>query len=200
MHTRHLMLNAVLTSKRALILTLILSAGAASPALANETVTRKHEKPVSGEVTGVTKTEVTVKITTPKESTVKIPANEILNIAWTGEAPECNVARSDENGGRYTKAIDGYQKALQSSKSTNPLAKTDLEYAIARTMAKQGLADPNKADDAIKKLEDFRKQQGDNYRFFDAVNYLGQLYTVKNDLASRDDCPEEVRRVPQTAG
>jgi tetratricopeptide (TPR) repeat protein len=188
MHMHHQPLIAALS--------LILAAGIVPAARGNETITRKHDKPVSGEVTGATKTEVTVKVTTPKEATVKVPANEIVNIAWTGEPPECNVARSDENGGKYTRAIDGYQKALQSTKSTNPLAKTDLEYCIARASAKLALADPAKADDAIKKLEDFRKQQADHYRFFDALNYLGQLYTVKNDLVKAKSAYEALGKAP----
>lgn len=177
-------------------LSLLLAAWTVSSARANETITRKRDKPVSGDVTAASKTEVTVKITTPKESTVKIPANDIVNIAWSGEAPECNVARSDENGGRYAKAIDGYQKALQSAKSTNPLAKIDLEYCIARTTAKMALADPTKADDAIKKLEDFRKQQADHYRFYDSLNLLGQLYTAKNDLAKAKSSYEALGKAP----
>ena len=84
-----------------------------------ETVNRKREKNLSGEVASVTKTEVQVKVKTPKEETVKVPANDVASIEWTGEPPECKVARSDENGGRYQKAIDGYQKALQSNKASS---------------------------------------------------------------------------------
>src|SRR6516165_1802437 len=95
-------------------LTLVSIGLTASRAQAAETITRKREKAISGEVTGVTKTEVSVKVKTPKEDTLKITPNEITNIAWSGEPPECNVARKDEEGRRYQKAIDGYQKALQS--------------------------------------------------------------------------------------
>jgi tetratricopeptide (TPR) repeat protein len=163
-------------------LTLVSIGLTASRAQAAETITRKREKAISGEVTGVTKTEVSVKVKTPKEDTLKITPNEITNIAWSGEPPECNVARKDEEGGRYQKAIDGYQKALQSGKGSNPLMKTDLEFGIARATARMALADASKIDDAIKKLEDFRSKQGDHYRFYDCVNFLGQLYAAKKDF------------------
>ena len=163
-------------------LTFVFAVASGAPALAIETITRKREKPLSGEVSGVSKTEVTVKVKSPKEDTLKLPANEILSIAWTGDVPETGVARSDENAGRYQKAIEGYQKALQSSKATNAYAKADLEFGIARSSAKLALGEPAKIDDAIKKLEDFRSKQSDHYRFYDAVNYLGQLYAAKNEL------------------
>ncbi len=146
-----------------------------------ETINRKREKNLSGEVSSVSKTEVQVKVKTPKEDTIKVPANDIASIEWSGEPPECKVARSDENGGRYQKAIDGYQKALQSNKASNAFLKTDLEFGIARAMAKLALTDPSKLDEAIKKLEEFRGKNGDFYRFYDAVNYLGQLHAAKKD-------------------
>src|SRR5258708_18529313 len=97
-----------------------------------ETINRKREKNLSGEVSSVTKTEVQVKVKTPKEDTIKVPANDIASIERSGETPQCKVARSHANGGRFQKAIDGYQKALQSNKASNASLKTHLEFAIAR--------------------------------------------------------------------
>jgi tetratricopeptide (TPR) repeat protein len=171
-------------TRRNLICVLSLSAllTAVSSARAAETINRKRDKAISGEVTGMTKTEVTVKVTAPKADTIKVPANEIASIAWSGESADCNVARKDEEGGKYQKAIDGYQKALQSSKSPSANLKNDLEFGIARATGKMALADSSKIDEAIKKLEDFRSKQGDHYRFYDAVNLLGQLYSAKKDF------------------
>ena len=160
----------------------IMLAASGSSVSAAETITRKRDKPISGEVTAVSKTEVTVKVKTPKEDTLKVPANEIQSIAWTGDTADVGVARKDEEGGKYQKAIDGYQKALQAGKASSHFAKADLEFGIARASAKLALGEPAKLDDAIKKLEDFRKAQSDNYRFYEAVNYLGQAYAAKNDM------------------
>ncbi len=167
-------------SRKYLIVTLAVVCAVASVASAAETINRKRDKPVPGEVTGVSKTEVTVK--NSKGDTIKVPANEIQSIAWTGDTPETGVARKDEEGGKYLKAIDGYQKALQAGKATNALAKADLEFGIARSSAKLALGDPSKIDDAVKKLDDFRKSQSDHYRFYETVSLLGQLYSAKNDF------------------
>jgi len=165
---------------------ILVTAGLCSPlwtcsAFGLETVTRRGGKSVSGDVSEISKTEVVVKVKTPKEETVSIPANEVLNIAWSGEAAEAGVARSDDNAGRYQKAIEGYQKSLQTGKSTNPNAKIDLEYGITRATARQALADLPQIDASIKQLEAFRGQE--HYRHFEAVQLLGNLYLAKQDYA-----------------
>lgn len=152
-------------------------------ASAAETILRKREKNVSGDVTAVSATEVTVKVKTPKEDTIKVPANDIASIVWTGEPPELNVARNDENGGRLQKAIDGYTKAQQTTKSTNQFLKNDLEYFIVRASARMGLGDPAKTDESIKKLEGMKSKLSDHYRYYEALNLLGQLYVAKKDFA-----------------
>src|SRR5262245_38539407 len=176
-------MNCIMT-RRSLtsVLSLCTIVAAALPAGAADTVTRKRERPVSGEVSDISKTEVSVKVTAPKADTIKVPANEILGIEWNGEPPECKVARSDENGGRYQKAIDGYQAALKSSKTPSANLKADLEFGIARATAKMALADGSKSDEALKKLEEFRKNQSDHYRYYDCINLIGQLHAVRNDF------------------
>lgn len=166
-------------SHKHLIVSLALACAVATGAAASETINRKRDKPIPGDVTSVSKTEVTIK--NSKGDSIKVPANEIQSIAWTGDTPETGVARSDENAGRYQKAIDGYQKALQSGKASNAFAKADLEFGIARCSAKLALGEPAKIDDAIKKLDDFKKSQSDHYRFYEAVHLQGQLYAAKGD-------------------
>jgi tetratricopeptide (TPR) repeat protein len=170
-------------------------AGFAGPVQA-ENIVRRNEKPLSGEVTAVTRTAVSVKIKTPKEETIEVPANEIVNIIWTGEAPDWNVARSDENRGNYQKALDGYQKALAANKVSNPVAKIDLEYAMARTEARQALADPALVDQAIKRLDDFRSKQSDHYRYFEALGFLGQLYAAKKEFIKAQTTFEAMGKAP----
>src|SRR5580765_5665085 len=102
-------MNCTMTRRSLISVLSLCTIAAALPAGAADTVNRKRERPVSGEVSAISKTEVSVKVTAPKADTIKVPANEILGIEWNSEPPECKVARSDENGGRYQKAIDGYQ-------------------------------------------------------------------------------------------
>jgi tetratricopeptide (TPR) repeat protein len=164
-----------------------------SPVLANETIKLKRgEKNVVGDVTAVSKDDVTIKTTGPKGEVVKVPAGDIVSIAWTGDSPDLNVARNDENGLRFQKALDGYQKSLSASKATDKAAKADLEFLIARTTAKMALGDPSKVDDAIKKLDDFRSKNGDHYRYYEALSYLGQLYAAKKDFIKAQSTFEQI--------
>jgi tetratricopeptide (TPR) repeat protein len=181
---------------RNLIVPSVVIALAVAPAVANETINRKRgDKAVAGEVTGVSKIEVTIKSST-KGETIKVPANEIVSIDWTGDSPDLKVARQDENGLRFQKALDGYQKSLAASKATDKAAKADLEFVIARTTAKMALSDPAKLDDAIKKIEEFRTKQSDHYRYYEAVNYLGQLYAAKKDFIKASVTFEQLGKAP----
>jgi tetratricopeptide (TPR) repeat protein len=182
--------------RQAAVLAVCISIGGASALQAAETITRKRDKPLSGDVTAVSKTEVSVKVKTPKEDTIKVPANVVQNIAWGGEAPDANLARGDEAGGRYQKAIDGYQKALSAAKGGNPLARVELEYGIARSRGKLALTDPSQAEEAIRRLEEFRTKQGDHYRFYDAVGLLGQLYLAQKDVAKAQAAFELLGKAP----
>jgi tetratricopeptide (TPR) repeat protein len=161
---------------------------------AAETILRKNDKPVAGDVAAVSKTEVTVKVRGAKEETLAIPANAVISIAWSGEASDAGLARSDEAGGRFQKAIDGFKKALQAGKSSNPLAKTELEYMIVRAQARQALAEPSGLDAAIKALDEFRAK--DHYRHFEAVELLGQLYLARKDFVQAQTAFDALGRAP----
>jgi tetratricopeptide (TPR) repeat protein len=149
-------------------------------ASAVEVIQRKRDKNVTGDVTGVSAIEVTVKVKTQREETIKVPANDISTIIWSGEPPELNVARNDENGGRLQKALDGYVKS-QSTKSTNQFLKNDIEYFIVRTTAKMALGDAEKTEDSIRKLEGMKSKLSDHYRYYESMALLGQLYASKKD-------------------
>lgn len=185
------------------ILTTVLLATAAvltacpSAVLAVDAVQRKSVKaPVSGEVTDVSKTEVTVKPIGSGKEPVKIPANDINSITWTGEPPGLNLARSDETGGRFAKSLEGYQAAVTANKSDSAGLKTDLEYYVARSTAKIALADPAKVDDAIKKMEAFKSKHGDSYNYYEAVHLLGRLYLAKKDLVKAKSAFDELGKAP----
>jgi tetratricopeptide (TPR) repeat protein len=166
--------------------------GSSSEAM--ETIVRRGGKNVSGDVAEISKTEVVVKTKGAKEETVTIPANEVISIAWTGEAPEAGLARSDDNAGRNAKAIEGYQKSITASKATNPAAKSDLEFGIARATARMALADPQQIPAAVKLLEEFKSR--DHYRHFEAVDLLGELYLAQKDFPKATSAFEAYGRAP----
>lgn len=161
-----------------------------------ENITRKRDKPVSGDVTEVSKTEVTVRVKSPREETIRIPANEVQNINWTGEPPDANLARNDDAAGRYQRAIDGYQKSLQTSKASNPLAKVDLEYGVIRATARLALSDESRLDDAVKRLEEFRSKHSEHYRYYEAVGLLGRLHLARKDFTKAQAAFDILAKAP----
>ncbi len=157
---------------------IILAGVSADRSLAVDVVTRRSTKtPASGEITDVSKTELTVKRGSKEE---KIPANDVLRVKWGGEPAKLNITRTQEEGGRFRLALDGYKDAL--ADASKPQLKADIEYLIARTTAKMALADPTKLDDAIKKLDAYRNAHSDSFRQYELLNYLGQLYMAKKDV------------------
>jgi tetratricopeptide (TPR) repeat protein len=165
-----------------------------SLARAEESVLRRSEKKeVKGDVTLIVKGGVTVA---KGNSNTEIPSNDIIQIKWTGAPPAYNIAVGDELGGRLQKAIDGLTKLQGEPKPDSPGYRADLQYLIARATAKLALADPAKVDDAIKKLEEFKSKNADSYHYYEAMNYLGQLYAAKGDSANSVAAFEALGQAP----
>src|SRR3990167_4486855 len=82
------------------------------PAAAIDVVNRRSapDKPAQGTISEMTRESVTVK---PRlGDPVKVPANDIASIRWDGEPAKLNLARADEDGGRFEKALTTYQEVL----------------------------------------------------------------------------------------
>lgn len=165
----------------------------ASPLLAVDTINQTSTgKPIQGEITTVTKTEVTIK---PRTGPVtKVPANDISSIKWDGEPAKLTIARSDEERGNHEKALDIF---VEAHKDATGKLKTYLDYMISRTMAKQALIDDeSKVDDAIKKMEAFLKANSDHLGFYEGHNFLGLLYGMKGDFAKAQAAFESLGKAP----
>lgn len=158
----------------------VLAAAPLSFARGDEVFRRSEKKAVNGDVTAIAKSGITVKPKVGAE--VEIPSNDIVQIKWSGAIPAAyGIAVGDELGGRLQKAIDGLTKLQADSKVDSPNYRTDLQYLIARATAKLALADPSRVDEAIKKLEEFKTKNPESYHYYEAMNYLGQLYMAKGD-------------------
>lgn len=165
------------------MLTGMVAALAVPSAEAADTVVRKSGgNRVGGEVTAVSKTEITVKPLTGEP--VKIPANDIASITWDDAPPDLSLAVSDENGGRLDSALSRLAKSQEAAKSGPANVKTDIDFLIARVTARQALVDAAKRDDAVQKLEAFLKNSADSFRYYEAVSYLGQVQLAKGDYAA----------------
>lgn len=175
-----------------LAVAVLLLVPALSPAA--DVVTRKStDKKTGGTVTGMTKTELSFKPQTGDE--IKIPVNDIVTIDWNEAPAEVNLGKADEAGGRFESALSRYAKVAEEARGSDML-KTDLQFLIARTTARMALTDPEKRDDAIAKLNGFLKGNSDNFRFYDAQQFLGQVQLAKGDYAAARTAFETIGQAP----
>jgi tetratricopeptide (TPR) repeat protein len=160
------------------VVLLVLSQARSADAL--DRIERKSTStPAQGDVTDVSRTAVTV--TSRTKPAEQIPANDIVSIRWDGEPAALNLHRNDEAGGRLDRALTGYTAVLQEVDQTKRNLRADVEFLIARTVAKLALADPAKLEEAAQKLDAFRTANPTSYRYFEALDYLGRVRVAQND-------------------
>ncbi len=162
------------------LLSLVVSLFLLQPLQAIDQVLRKSSKtPIRGKITAVAKTGVTVKPQVGQDVTV--PANDIKDVRWNGEPVKLITARISDHAGRYDRALVIYAEAQADPKASAANIKLDLQFLIARATARQALAGVGKLEDAQVKLKAFVEAGSDSFRYFDAVNLLGQVQLTAGD-------------------
>jgi len=165
-----------------------------SPLFAVDIITKKSDlKKVNGSISAMSRNDLTLKGPKGDET---IPANDIAAIEWEGGGPELKLAYSDENGGRYEQATQRFTKAKTDAKSPSDFLKGEYDYALARVLAKQALADPDKRDEAIKKLQAVEKAYPDHVRFYDSVLLLSQIQLTAKDFNGARTTLEILKKAP----
>lgn len=154
-------------------------------AMAVDTVTRRSTgKPVAGQITKVSRTEIVV---TPRVGQpVTVPANDILEVDWEGAPPSVRLGRSQERGGQLAQALRSYEQAATENTSTNSNLRTEIEYLQVRVKAKLALADPTQMAAAAETLQAFLNRNRDYYRFYEAQLLLGELGLVAENYSAAD--------------
>jgi len=168
----------------------------ASSASAQGVMRRGSKSIQSGDVTDVTATEVTVTPTIGKKDPIKIPANEILYVQYRGEPPGVSLARSDEKGGRYEKAMDGFKSGAAAASADPPGMKTELQWGAVRMLAKIAMADSAQANAAVAELEKFKKAHPTHYASFTINRYLADVYFAKKDYDKSKAAYLELAKAP----
>lgn len=148
---------------------------ASTQAFAVDIITRKSDgKKVSGAISDMSKTEVTLKKAVGEPEVVQ--ANDIAAIEWDGGGPDLRLGYTDEAAGRYDTAITRYTKAKSEAKNPSEHLKAEVDYVIARATARAALAaDTAKQEAAVKLLQAIQKSRPEHVRFYESVNLLGQL-------------------------
>jgi tetratricopeptide (TPR) repeat protein len=182
--------------RRELFLTAILLPALAVPAFAIDEVVRQSEGPVRGNIKAVTSTEVTVE--SVGQST-KVPVTEIAAVRWDGEPAQLNITRTREANGDLDFALKSYREIAGQVDATQKTLKTDLEFLVARTLARQAIADTSRKDAAIKALNDFVTAHADFFRYYDALQWLGRVHAAAGDFESAKTAYGRVATAPLPA-
>jgi tetratricopeptide (TPR) repeat protein len=162
----------------------------------DEITRRAAAAPVRGEITDVSRTEVTIRTgLRANQKEEKIPVNEIERVAWDGEPSKLSLNRNAEAAGRYAEAIKGYEEAL-AEVAENARIKTDVTFLIARATARAAMADPLQIDAAIATLETFRSANPNHFRHFEATSLLGELYLAKSDFIKAAAIFQQLEQAP----
>ncbi len=160
-----------------------------------DTVFLKDGSKVAGEITEVTKTDVTVSQKVGNK-TEKVPANKIYYVEWRSEPPQLNLARSNERSANYVQAITGYEEALSALESTKRNVKADISFMLARTASKLAQTDPSQSAAAIKQLKDYVAANRDFYRYFDAQMVLAETALQANDTNTAEGAFTLLQQAP----
>ena len=141
----------------------------------------------TGTITGQSATELVVSSGVGSlKKEFKIPANEIASVDFEEEPLRLQIIRGNESQGKLTEALSGYEEMLGEVKPENEIVRTDIEFLIARTLAKMAKGDPSKLDEAIAKLEAFQTAHPNSFRYYPTQSWLADLYIAKGDGVKAD--------------
>lgn len=149
---------------------------------AADTISRRDGTRVSGEITGGNKDSLTIKPTIG--DAVTVPASDIVGVEWNNATAELRLGISDENGGRFDSAVERVTKSKSDATNADDRLKLEYDFVLARIASRQAMADDAQIDAAIGKLEAFVKAGSDHFRYYEAIDRLGQLQLAKGDFAA----------------
>ena len=182
--------------RRHLFLAAALLPAFVAPAYAIDEVVRQSEGSVRGTIKNVTSTEVTLEAV--GQSTA-VPVTDIAAVRWDGEPPQLNITRTRESNGDLEFALQSYREIMGQADASQNNLKTDLEFLIARTLARQAIADPSKKDPAIKALNEFVSSHSDFFRYYDALQWLGRVEAATGNFEAAKTAYGRVATAPLPA-
>ena len=81
---------------------------------------------------------------------------DVAAVRWDGEPPQLNLTRTREANGELDFALDSYKDILGQVAAEKRDLRADLQFLIARTLARQAIADPSKTAAAERALKEAR--------------------------------------------
>lgn len=152
----------------------------------------KGSTKILGTITSVSKTEVTIK-TASGEKTV--PANQIARLNLANEPSELRQARQALIGGQYEQAIENLQRGELPDDAAD-LIRQEWKYCLASAKAQLALRGGANAKESLALMLDYLKTEKDTYRFYPAVELLGQLAEVTGANEEAVKYYQQLRKAP----
>lgn len=176
-----------------LVTMLVLSMPLAAHAI--DIVTRKSSKTrVSGTISDVTKTDITVKPKTGAD--VKIPINDLVSIEWDGQPSGLSIAQNLIKNGYYDKAVEEFKKLQSEVDASKTYLKQEIDFGVVNAQARLALGNPDQRDAAIDAMDQFLSKNATTWHYFEGVDLLGQMYLAKEDYTKADVTYDRIAQAP----
>lgn len=159
----------------------------------DEVVRQSVKESARGTIKSLSKTEIVVEAA---GRTTTVPVTDVATVRWDGEPPQLGLTRSRETNGDLDFALKSYRELLAQVPAEQKNLKADLEFLIARTLARQAVADPAKKDAAAKALDAFTAARPDSFRYYDAVQWLGRVHAAAGDFDAAKRAYARVAEAP----
>lgn len=145
----------------------------------DEVIRKSGGNSVRGTIKSASKTEVSVEAA---GRSTPVPVTDIASVRWDGEPPQLNLTRTREANGDLDFALKSYRELLAQVPAEKKDLKTDVEFLIARTLARQAVADPSKKDAAVKALAGYLAAHPDSFRYYEGLQWTGRVQTAAGDF------------------
>jgi tetratricopeptide (TPR) repeat protein len=159
----------------------------------DEVVRQSDGSSVRGTIKTGSKTEVSVEAA---GRSTPVPVTDIANVRWDGEPPQLNLTRTREANGDLDFALGSYKELLGQIPADKRDLRTDTQFLIARTLARQAVADPAKKANALKALNDFIAAHPDFFRHYEAFQWIGRVQTASDDHEAAKTAYAKIAEAP----
>jgi tetratricopeptide (TPR) repeat protein len=128
-----------------------------------------------------------------------VPFDQIESIEYDGQPANLLLARNRESAGNLAEALELYTKAVGEAGSGKPLIAREAQFQRARVLALLGLGDPQRADEAIKLLEQFARAHPSGRQLGPALEILARLYVARENYDQADRVLAELSKIAWAA-
>lgn len=154
---------------------------------------RSSKQRPAGEIVAVSKTALTIKPIAGDN--IEVPANDVISVEYEDAPADFRLALSDETAGRLTEALDRLSK-VKAANVEDKNIQADVAYAQGRVQARRALVDAAEQQAAIDQLTAAQKAFPDFYRYYESMNYLGQVQLARKDFAAARTAFDELSQAP----